>query len=92
MNTSRNTVDLSRYPALTSTVSFSCELGLVAVGNLIISVSQLYVQTQNEEERQLFDLLSCMLEYDVSRRITLEEALWHPFFSPLRTQKQQQCS
>ncbi|XP_023011032.3 dual specificity protein kinase CLK4-like [Maylandia zebra] len=46
---------------------------------------KLYMQTQNEEERQLFDLLSCMLEYDVSRRITLEEALWHPFFSPLRT-------
>ncbi|XP_049448060.1 dual specificity protein kinase CLK4-like [Epinephelus fuscoguttatus] len=42
----------------------------------------------SEDERQLFDLLGCMLEYDVYRRITLEEALWHPFFSPLRAQKQ----
>uniref|UniRef100_A0A3Q3X9T5 dual-specificity kinase n=1 Tax=Mola mola TaxID=94237 RepID=A0A3Q3X9T5_MOLML len=44
---------------------------------------------KSEDERQLFDLLSCMLEYDVCRRITLEEALWHPFFSPLRAQTQQ---
>ncbi|KAM9348557.1 dual specificity protein kinase CLK4-like [Symphorus nematophorus] len=48
-----------------------------------------YMQRRTEEERQLFDLLSCMLEYDVCRRITLEEALWHPFFSPMRTQKHQ---
>uniref|UniRef100_A0A3Q0S152 dual-specificity kinase n=1 Tax=Amphilophus citrinellus TaxID=61819 RepID=A0A3Q0S152_AMPCI len=47
---------------------------------------KLYMQTQKEEERQLFDLLSCMLEYDVCKRITLEEALWHPFFTPLRMQ------
>uniref|UniRef100_UPI0037E899D2 dual specificity protein kinase CLK4-like n=1 Tax=Semicossyphus pulcher TaxID=241346 RepID=UPI0037E899D2 len=44
---------------------------------------------RNEDERQLFDLLGCMLEYDVCRRITLEEALWHPFFSPMRTQPKQ---
>ncbi|XP_070773708.1 dual specificity protein kinase CLK4-like [Enoplosus armatus] len=49
-----------------------------------------YIQRKNEEERQLFDLLGSMLEYDVCRRITLEEALWHPFFTPLRKQKQQQ--
>ncbi|XP_028452262.1 dual specificity protein kinase CLK4 isoform X2 [Perca flavescens] len=42
---------------------------------------------KSEEESQLFDLIGCMLEYDVYRRITLEEALWHPFFSPLRMQK-----
>ncbi|KAG7217121.1 hypothetical protein INR49_027662 [Caranx melampygus] len=48
-----------------------------------------YMRRENEDERQLFDLLSCMLEYDVCRRITLEEALWHPFFSPLRTQRHQ---
>ncbi|XP_037603589.1 dual specificity protein kinase CLK1-like isoform X1 [Sebastes umbrosus] len=47
-----------------------------------------YMLRKSEEERQLFDLLGCMLEYDVCRRITLEEALWHPFFSPLRTAKQ----
>ncbi|CAF97244.1 unnamed protein product, partial [Tetraodon nigroviridis] len=42
------------------------------------------MQRSSEEERQLLDLVGCMLEYDVCRRITLEEALWHPFFSPLR--------
>ncbi|XP_047234474.1 dual specificity protein kinase CLK1-like isoform X2 [Girardinichthys multiradiatus] len=52
----------------------------------------MYMRTNSEEEKQLFDLLTCMLEYDVSRRITLEEALWHPFFCPLRMQQQPQCS
>lgn len=33
---------------------------------------------------QLFDLLQKMMEYDVSKRITLEEAIKHPFFTPLR--------
>ncbi|KAF7643530.1 hypothetical protein LDENG_00237770, partial [Lucifuga dentata] len=47
------------------------------------------MQRQSEEEKQLFDLLGCMLEYDVCRRITLEEALWHPFFNPVRTPRQQ---
>lgn len=46
-----------------------------------------YMRTNSNEEKQLFDLLSCMLDYDVSRRITLEEALWHPFFCPVRTQQ-----
>lgn len=47
-----------------------------------------YMQSSSEEERQLFDLISCMLEYDVCKRITLEEALWHPFFSPMRADTQ----
>ncbi|XP_068187252.1 dual specificity protein kinase CLK1-like isoform X2 [Antennarius striatus] len=49
-----------------------------------------FMLRRTEDERQLFDLLGCMLEFDVCRRITLEEALWHPFFSPLRTQKKKQ--
>uniref|UniRef100_A0A8C6SDK7 dual-specificity kinase n=1 Tax=Neogobius melanostomus TaxID=47308 RepID=A0A8C6SDK7_9GOBI len=48
-----------------------------------------YMQCSSDDEWQLFDLLSLMLEYDVVRRITLEEALWHPFFSPVRAQKKQ---
>ncbi|KAK7880484.1 hypothetical protein WMY93_032891 [Mugilogobius chulae] len=48
-----------------------------------------YMRRCAEEERQLFDLLSLMLQYDVVRRITLEEALWHPFFSPIRAKKKQ---
>ncbi|KAM4620869.1 dual specificity protein kinase CLK4-like isoform 3-T3 [Polymixia lowei] len=43
-----------------------------------------YMQSKTVEHEQLFDLIGSMMEYDVSRRITLEEALWHPFFSPLR--------
>ncbi|XP_021175323.2 dual specificity protein kinase CLK1 isoform X2 [Fundulus heteroclitus] len=53
---------------------------------------RLYMRTNSDDEKQLFDLLGCMLEYDVSKRITLEEALWHPFFCPLRKQQQPQCS
>ncbi|XP_060942295.1 dual specificity protein kinase CLK4-like [Limanda limanda] len=45
-----------------------------------------FMERKSEEERELFDLLGLMLEYDVYRRITLEEALWHPFFSPMRSQ------
>lgn len=48
-----------------------------------------YMQCRSDDERQLFDLLSLMLEYDVVRRITLEEALWHPFFTPARAKKKQ---
>nr|XP_061801573.1 dual specificity protein kinase CLK2-like [Nerophis lumbriciformis] len=45
---------------------------------------------RSEDERQLFDLLACMFDYDVDRRITLEEALWHPFFQPARTARHKQ--
>ncbi|XP_033834548.2 dual specificity protein kinase CLK4-like [Periophthalmus magnuspinnatus] len=48
-----------------------------------------YMQCSRDDERQLFDLLSLMLQYDVVRRITLEEALWHPFFIPIRAKKKQ---
>ncbi|XP_026229147.1 dual specificity protein kinase CLK4-like [Anabas testudineus] len=50
-----------------------------------------YMRCGTEEEVQLFDLLTWMLQYDVTRRITMDEALWHPFFNPLRTQKHR-CS
>uniref|UniRef100_A0A663M611 dual-specificity kinase n=1 Tax=Athene cunicularia TaxID=194338 RepID=A0A663M611_ATHCN len=45
-----------------------------------------FVTCQNLDHRNLFDLLQ-MLEYDPAKRITLEEALKHPFFSPLKRQK-----
>ncbi|XP_068436687.1 dual specificity protein kinase CLK4-like [Clinocottus analis] len=47
-----------------------------------------HMQRASEAERQLLDLLGCMLQYDLCRRITMEEALWHPFFIPLRKRKQ----
>jgi len=36
-----------------------------------------------EQQRQLYDLVAKMLEYDPDRRITLREALKHPFFNRL---------
>lgn len=35
---------------------------------------------RKEDERQLYDLVFKMLEYDPEKRITLREALKHPFF------------
>jgi len=45
-----------------------------------------YMKSDTEDERQLFDLISKMLEYDPSSRITLKEALDHPFFKKLPSQ------
>jgi CDC-like kinase len=36
-----------------------------------------------EQQRQLYDLVAKMLEYDPDRRITLRDALKHPFFNRL---------
>lgn len=44
-----------------------------------------YMQSKSAEHQQLFELIGSMLEYDACRRITMEEAFWHPFFNPLRT-------
>uniref|UniRef100_A0A8C5EG33 dual-specificity kinase n=1 Tax=Gouania willdenowi TaxID=441366 RepID=A0A8C5EG33_GOUWI len=38
-------------------------------------------RAEEEELRHLLDLISLMLEYDVTHRISLQEALWHPFFN-----------
>ncbi|XP_014211142.1 serine/threonine-protein kinase Doa isoform X8 [Copidosoma floridanum] len=42
-----------------------------------------YQQSEDEEHKQLFDLIQRMLEYEPSTRITLKEALSHPFFDAL---------
>ncbi|XP_076240266.1 CDC like kinase darkener of apricot [Calliopsis andreniformis] len=39
--------------------------------------------SDDEEHRQLFDLIQKMLEYEPSQRITLKDALVHPFFDAL---------
>ncbi|XP_012549616.1 probable serine/threonine-protein kinase dyrk2 isoform X3 [Bombyx mori] len=42
-----------------------------------------YLLNNNEEARQLFDLIARMLEYEPSQRVTLRDALKHPFFNKL---------
>ncbi|XP_028161877.1 CTD kinase subunit alpha isoform X9 [Ostrinia furnacalis] len=42
-----------------------------------------YLQSTSEEHRQLFELIGRMLEYEPQQRITLRDALAHPFFAKL---------
>lgn len=42
-----------------------------------------YLMSDSEEHLELFDLIKKMLEYEPSQRITLGEALRHPFFNRL---------
>ncbi|XP_054265556.1 dual specificity protein kinase CLK2 isoform X2 [Macrosteles quadrilineatus] len=42
-----------------------------------------YQTVEDEDHRQLFDLISRMLDYDPSERITLAEAMRHPFFDKI---------
>uniref|UniRef100_A0A8D2KWC7 dual-specificity kinase n=1 Tax=Varanus komodoensis TaxID=61221 RepID=A0A8D2KWC7_VARKO len=45
-----------------------------------------YLASEAEEHHQLFDLIECMLEYEPAKRLTLAEALKHPFFDCLKPQ------
>ncbi|ROL48000.1 Dual specificity protein kinase CLK4 [Anabarilius grahami] len=46
-----------------------------------------YMSSKTPEHELLFDLLLKMMEYDSSKRITLEQAIAHPFFNPLRKER-----
>ncbi|XP_024419515.1 dual specificity protein kinase CLK1 isoform X2 [Desmodus rotundus] len=43
-----------------------------------------FMLSQDDEHELLFDLIQKMLEYEPAKRITLKEALKHPFFYPLK--------
>lgn len=45
--------------------------------------SQRYQICDDEDHKSLFDLISLMLEYDPSKRITLGEAMRHSFFDKI---------
>lgn len=42
-----------------------------------------YRSSDTEDHRALFDLIGKMLAYEPSDRVSLAEALRHPFFSPI---------
>ncbi|GIY48476.1 hypothetical protein CEXT_342621 [Caerostris extrusa] len=46
-----------------------------------------YIPVDDEEHRLLYELISRMLEYEPSQRITLDEALEHPFFERLSSEE-----
>ncbi|XP_030637519.1 dual specificity protein kinase CLK4b isoform X2 [Chanos chanos] len=46
-----------------------------------------YMFSKSADHEQLFDLIQRMMEYDSSKRITLEEAIRHPFFDTLRKER-----
>ncbi|KAG9272278.1 dual specificity protein kinase CLK4 isoform X2 [Astyanax mexicanus] len=43
-----------------------------------------YMKSKSLDHEELFDLIEKMLEYDVTKRISLDEAIRHPFFSAKR--------
>lgn len=45
-----------------------------------------YLTSEAEDHHQLFDLIESMLEYEPAKRLTLGEALQHPFFARLRAE------
>lgn len=50
---------------------------------IVILILQRYKQSDDLDHNQLFDLIYKMLEYEPCQRITLREALNHPFFDKI---------
>lgn len=45
---------------------------------------QNYMTSKSQAHEELFDLIEKMLHYDVTKRITVDDAIQHPFFDALR--------
>ncbi|KFU87737.1 Dual specificity protein kinase CLK1, partial [Chaetura pelagica] len=51
------------------------------------AVRPAFLTSSDAEHENLFDLMEKMLQPDLAEHVTLEEALKHPFFFPLRWEK-----
>ncbi len=57
-----------------------------------VGVLQRYMMSDGDDHRMLFDLVEKMLEYDPCLRITLDQALRHPFFDKLTPEQREDRS
>lgn len=72
------------FPQLTHSVQRRCCGRTGAQGpDLSPPSPQRYLTSEAEDHHRLFDLIEGMLEYEPSKRLTLAEALKHPFFDML---------
>ena len=59
---------------------------MTTITMITMLLMQRYIGADNEDHRQLFDLIEKMLEYEPSQRIRLADAVrQHPYFQPLST-------
>lgn len=59
----------------------------VALNHIYIFIFQYYLRDpHNEDQRKLLDLIKRMLHYEPHERISLKEALHHPFFDKLNSE------
>ncbi|KAM6260597.1 dual specificity protein kinase CLK1 isoform 4-T4 [Spheniscus humboldti] len=66
--------------------SFKCN-GKITKTCRVVYFMKEFMTCHDSDHKNLFDLIQKMLEYDPAKRITLEAALKHPFFFPLKREK-----
>lgn len=73
----------NRYILILRSIIFSYRLFLLIYSFTCLLYFQRYQNSDGEDHVLLFDLISLMLEYEPSKRITLGEALRYPFFDKI---------